>query len=283
MKIRILLSAMAICLLCNCGIARAQNSGAGSKPLTAPDNTLFLELGPASNGIGVGYERRLLKSAQLYLRTGLGFGFSTDDALYQSAGSNNWSQGDCHTYSYTVPVGATYLLWDHRSKLELGAGAAFTYQHSSVEGYNKDDSFANLYGNVGWRPQRFSASHGSLAHLQPEQGQCVEQRRYHRQSRQTLRPGLLPRPRLGLLKRRPAISGKGAGGEHSRIASAAVPILCKRRRFGTKRREFAFSLSPGHCFSKAFVNLHLISGACRGRDLRNVTYKPDEYDKGNRS
>ena len=154
MKIRILLSAMAFCLLCNCGIARAQNSGAGSKPLTAPDNTLFLELGPASNGIGVGYERRLLKSAQLYLRTGLGFGFSTDDALYQSAGSNNWSQGDCHTYSYTVPVGATYLLWDHRSKLELGAGAAFTYQHSSVEGYNKDDSFgANLYGNVGWRWQ----------------------------------------------------------------------------------------------------------------------------------
>lgn len=40
-----------------------------------------------------------------------------------------------------------------RSKLELGAGAAYSYEHLSAGGVKEDSSFLNFYCNVGWRWQ----------------------------------------------------------------------------------------------------------------------------------
>jgi hypothetical protein len=98
-------------------------------------NSIFLEWGAASNGFGIGYEHRLSSKAQLYLRTGFGYGTA--------------SYGD--NYILTLPLGATWLLGKRRSKLELGAGAAYSYEHLSAGGVKEDSSFLNFYGNVGWR------------------------------------------------------------------------------------------------------------------------------------
>lgn len=146
---------MAMCMLYTCGFSKTENNNDSSeKSLVAPVNALFLEFGASSNGLGIGYERKLLKDEQLYLRTGLGYGYSDLDVIYQPTGSEQWYWGDGHTISYTLPVGATYLLRNHRSKLELGIGTALTYQHSSGDGGYKDNEFtANVYCNVGWRWQ----------------------------------------------------------------------------------------------------------------------------------
>lgn len=136
--------------------------------VVAPTHVLYLEWGAASNGLGIGYERRLLSDHQLYLRTGLGFGYSSSDSWTVVADPGTQSgttaggqlvEYKLKNYSYCVPVGVTYLVGRHRSKLETGMGISVLYEHETLKADGgmqsaSDNSWsANAFANVGWRWQ----------------------------------------------------------------------------------------------------------------------------------
>ncbi len=125
---------------------------------TVKTNVLYLGWGAQFNGIGLGYERCLSHEQQLYLQTGFGFGYSSMSwfgVVPTASGEQQLQFGNLLSYSYTLPVGMTYLVGHRRSKLELGAGMATSYQHSVYKGLNETTNkvSANLFGHIGWRWQ----------------------------------------------------------------------------------------------------------------------------------
>ncbi|WP_443731452.1 hypothetical protein [Segatella buccae] len=74
-------------------------------------NSVYLEIGGASNGVGVSYDLKL-KDLPIAFRAGLGFGYQRASDIY--SGSS--------TRFYGIPLEAKYLVGRNRSKLELGLG-----------------------------------------------------------------------------------------------------------------------------------------------------------------
>lgn len=111
--------------------------------------TVFLESGAASNGIGLNYERRLKSDPRWGWRAGVAWGYGME-----------WIS---HVYSsseriYTGSLGMNYLLGQKRSKLELGAGVSAGLYNSHFDikyyGVSKENKFGYyLYGNIGYRYQ----------------------------------------------------------------------------------------------------------------------------------
>lgn len=125
---------------------------------TVKTNTLYIGWGSQFNGIGLGYERCLSHEHQLYLQTGFGFGYSSMTwigSVPTASGEQQLQFGDLFSYSYTMPVGMTYLVGYRRSKFELGAGMATSYQHTLYKKLDETTNHvsANLFGHIGWRWQ----------------------------------------------------------------------------------------------------------------------------------
>lgn len=111
--------------------------------------SVFLEWGCGSNGIGLNYEQRLKKDPRWGWRAGLSWGYSE---------SSWFSLMSTSERAYTGSLGMNYLLGKGRSKLELGAGvnAGLYNSHLKVEsGFKaKENSFGYYaYGNIGYRYQ----------------------------------------------------------------------------------------------------------------------------------
>ena len=115
---------------------------------TNPRQSVFLEIGGASNGIGLNYEQRL-KNPKWGWRVGVSWGFETSNSSLFDFSSSE------HIYSGSL--GMNYLLGERRSKLELGGGVSMGIHHCSSEFLGESDKeniFAYyFYGSVGWRYQ----------------------------------------------------------------------------------------------------------------------------------
>ena len=114
-----------------------------------PRQSVFVEVGGPSNGLGLNYECRLKGAPQWGWRAGLAWGYASEsirDIKYNSS-----------ERSYTLPVGVNFLSGHRRSKLELGAGASLGIYNTHARFYEyggKSNSFGYfLYANVGYRYQ----------------------------------------------------------------------------------------------------------------------------------
>ena len=113
-----------------------------------PRQSVFLEIGGASNGIGLNYEQRL-KNPKWGWRVGASWGFATSSSSIFDFSSSE--------YIYSGSLGMNYLFGERRSKLELGGGVSMGIHHCNSEFLGESDKeniFAYyFYGNVGWRYQ----------------------------------------------------------------------------------------------------------------------------------
>lgn len=110
--------------------------------------SVMLELGGMSNGIGLNYEYRLPKHPEWGLRAGLSWGYSNESVLSFYSGSER---------SYTVPLGVNYLLGKRRSKLEIGTGVnlGIYNTHAKLGDQSaKENNFAYYcFAGAGYRYQ----------------------------------------------------------------------------------------------------------------------------------
>ena len=140
MKTKTLLT-MLCAILLSCTSATAQDE--------LPRQSIFLELGGPSNGLGLNYEQRLKNNPKWGWRAGASLGFSSAD----------WIPGmlDASENAYTVSLGLNHLLGSKRSKLELGTGVNMGVYHTKTnfmgETYKEDNFGYYSYALAGWRYQ----------------------------------------------------------------------------------------------------------------------------------
>lgn len=84
-------------------------------------NNIFLEIGGASNGIGVSYDTRVKKGSKFGYRVGLSFSFrqSSTNAIFMGFGE----YPSYRETAISAPLGVNYLIGNKRHRLELGLGA----------------------------------------------------------------------------------------------------------------------------------------------------------------
>ena len=75
--------------------------------------SVYLELGGASNGIGVNYDARFKEGSPWGYRVGLGWGYGKVSSLFANSES---------VRAYSVPMGVNYFLGGKRNHLEMGLG-----------------------------------------------------------------------------------------------------------------------------------------------------------------
>lgn len=129
-------------------LSNSVNVAAQEVDETIPRQSVFLEIGGASNGIGLNYEQRL-KNPKWGWRVGASWGFAKSSSSFFDSSSSE--------YAYSGSLGMNYLAGKRRSKLELGGGVSMGIHHCSSEFLGESDKeniFAYyFYGSVGWRYQ----------------------------------------------------------------------------------------------------------------------------------
>lgn len=142
MKTKIFATILGMLLLNSMNVAAQEVDG------TIPRQSVFLEIGGSSNGVGLNYERRL-KDPKWGWRVGASWGFAASSSSVFDYSSSE--------YVYSGSLGLNYLLGEKRSKLELGGGINMGIHHCSSEFLgesSKENIFAYyFYGSVGWRFQ----------------------------------------------------------------------------------------------------------------------------------
>lgn len=111
--------------------------------------SVFLEIGNASNGVGLNYEHRLKNNPKWGWRIGASWGYSSSSSSLFDAGSSE--------RRYTGSLGLNHLSGSQRSKLELGAGINMGLYNTHFYFWDyegKENNFGYyFYGTVGWRYQ----------------------------------------------------------------------------------------------------------------------------------
>ena len=115
---------------------------------TFPRQSVFLEIGGASNGVGLNYERRL-KNPKWGWRVGAAWGFAaSSSSIFDFSSSER---------IYSGSLGMNYLLGQRRSKLDIGGGISMGVHHYHAKYHgesSKENRFAYyFYASAGWRYQ----------------------------------------------------------------------------------------------------------------------------------
>ncbi|MBQ8047119.1 MAG: hypothetical protein IJ196_04245 [Prevotella sp.] len=136
-----------------------------TSPGNLPKQSIYLEIGGASNLAGLSYERRFSGNDRFGWRTGVAFVYAEHMSIFT---------GSDDLRGWTVPIEVNYLTGRRKSHLELGVGINlgyynehthyYYYQHTGeVDGIYQYDVEQRhdtrntwghfFYGNIGYRYQ----------------------------------------------------------------------------------------------------------------------------------